>query len=519
MHKYWGKKPSSTLNNLLEKYSNPQDIVLDPFSGYGVFICEALIYNRNVVSNDLNPISNFIQKQLLEKDFDLTKLKKLAKKIIEELEKSINYLYEIRCPNCNNEKALSVSTLRNKNDIPLKSKTKCHCSKTVVEHELTLEEKNKIIEMEKNIDIPIHPNSKIFHNSRISAQKGLETDDLFTTRGLVVNTLLFNLINKIETKYKDLILLAFTSNLANTSRLVPPIKSRGEMSAGAWMTGFYIGETYIENNVIHYFKNRISKLISGKKDYLEILNANHKTLNIKKINNLTQIDNNVSFYIIDNYDAKNLPYPDNSIDYVFTDPPYGDSVPYFEQSVIWNTWLKNNVDYDNEVVISNSSERNKNNKEFFIDIEKCISEIYRILKPNKYFSLTFHSISGDEWYSILNACLKNNFLLENIEWITQKTFTPRQLNRTKTVKGDMLMTFKKSISINNYRFLDKEETINLLIDTSKKLIENNIQVNTNDIYMAFIENLFKNHYIIENINIIDILNKKFSINENGLWNI
>ena len=40
------------------------------------------------------------------------------------------------------------------------------------------------------------------------------------------------------------------------SKLVPPIKSRGAMAPGAWMTGFYIGETYLENNVLSYFENR-----------------------------------------------------------------------------------------------------------------------------------------------------------------------------------------------------------------------------------------------------------------------
>ena len=36
------------------------------------------------------------------------------------------------------------------------------------------------------------------------------------------------------------------------------------MSQGAWMTGFYIGETYLENNVFHYFENRVKKIIKQK---------------------------------------------------------------------------------------------------------------------------------------------------------------------------------------------------------------------------------------------------------------
>lgn len=179
---------------------------------------------------------------------------------------------------------------------------------------------------------------------------------------------------------KDLLLIAFTANLANCSKLVPPIKSRGMLSQGAWMTGFYIGETYIENNVLHYFENRLKKAIKGKENYLDAILGNLGT------------DPVTSDFRITNYDAKRIRLANNSVDYVFTDPPYGDSVPYFEQSIIWNSWLKLSPDYSQEIVISDSNQREKNISSFEKDINSAISEIRRILKDNKYFSLTFHSL-------------------------------------------------------------------------------------------------------------------------------
>ena len=77
MHKYWGKKPSNDLSALISKYSREGDILLDPFSGYGVFCCEAYILKRNVISNDLNPIASFIQRQLFRKDINFTFLFKI----------------------------------------------------------------------------------------------------------------------------------------------------------------------------------------------------------------------------------------------------------------------------------------------------------------------------------------------------------------------------------------------------------------------------------------------------------
>ena len=99
MHKYWGKKPSSDLNELIEKYSKVGDTVLDPFSGYGVFCCEAYLLNRNVISNDLNPIANFINNQLLSKDYDLKKLIEEWSLIKEEFTPYINSWYKLELGN------------------------------------------------------------------------------------------------------------------------------------------------------------------------------------------------------------------------------------------------------------------------------------------------------------------------------------------------------------------------------------------------------------------------------------
>lgn len=56
MHKYWGKKPSEELKYQILKFSKKNDIVFDPFAGYGGLGIEAMIEGRNVILNDLNII-------------------------------------------------------------------------------------------------------------------------------------------------------------------------------------------------------------------------------------------------------------------------------------------------------------------------------------------------------------------------------------------------------------------------------------------------------------------------------
>lgn len=512
MHKYWGKKPANNLNLLIEKYSNIGDIVLDPFCGYGVFCSEAYILQRNVVLNDLNPIANYIEEQLLEKDIDLIKLENEFNIIKDEMIKFSSIWYTIEI---NNKKCNIISTLRDENDKVIKCKYTSGSSKRFIEHTFTDNEKKEFELLENSYIIDDwYPVDKLIENSRISAKKDMVVSDLFTKRALANHSKLLTLINTYSSGNElKLLLMAFTSNLANCSKLVPPTTSRGEMSQGAWMTGFYIAKRYIENNVLHYFENRVKKAIKGKKDYLDSFNTLFlNNFDLREVKTIKEFNKKTFGYYLLNEDTKNLSLEDNSIDYIFTDPPYGDSVPYFEQSIIWNSWLKKVPNYNDEIIISDSKKRTKNIDEYSDDMNSAIFEIFRVLKKDKFFSITFHSLSGLEWRAISNACLKVGFELDSFEWLVQKTFTPRQLNRAKTVKGDVLITFKKPLKTVEAIDINEANFSKIIIDKIDELIKDEKNT-TNIIFMELIELIFNRRVLIPKIDIFNLLNKNFDFND------
>ena len=507
MHKYWGKKPSNNLKCLIEKYSEEGDTVFDPFSGYGVFCCEAFILNRNIISNDLNPIAYFLNQQLLEKEIDLSLLKKQWKKIKSDFEPFNNQWFNWEVEG---KSVQLISILRDKNDTPIKAKYKNKGDKKANEIELSVEKVEQYLNFEKEFEIKDwYPNNKLIQNSRISAKIGMTIADLFTKRTLACHAKLLVLIDKhSKGNEKELLKVAFTANLANCSKLVPPIKSRGEMAPGAWMTGFYIGETYLENNVLQYFENRLSKAIKGKQDYLNQFGSCNEL-------NFNQTYYNNNFTIIQE-DAKSLSIKSETVDYVFTDPPYGDAVPYFEQSVIWNSWLKFSPNYIDEIVISDSKERQKDNSTFEEDINAAFSEIRRVLKFNKYFSLTYHSLSGLEWKAITNACIKNGFDLVDFEWLVQKTFTPRQLNRLKSIKGDVLATFQKSDLPTELIVKSNKEISNIFIDSIRDWLEHEA-LETNEIFLRIMKMVFSEKILIGEVDLLKLLIENFEFSETQKW--
>lgn len=500
MHKYWGKKPAEGLLPLIKEYSKEGDTVLDPFSGYGVFCCEAFLANRSVVSNDLNPAANFITRVLMSEDINLTKVKELWLKIHHRLEDYIRQWYIITIDGVD---YYPISVLRTHEDLPVAISYKSgHETKTL---DIPLSIAEDYLEKEQNAVIEDwFPRTALIQNSRISAQVGKCVPDLFTKRTLACHARLYALINEYASGgEKDLLLMAFTANLANCSKLVPPISSRGKLAQGAWMTGFYIGESYIENNVLHYFENRLNKAISGKQEYYQLLKESKKT----------EIQRS---YSITNDEAQRLAIPDESIDYVFTDPPYGDTVPYFEQSIIWNSWLGFQPSYDEEIVISDSSERQKDIDDYSREMDQSISEISRVLKKDHFFSITYHSLSGKEWRAITNACLQHGFVMEKFTWLEQKTLPPRQLARQKTIKGDVLVTFKKSHKRIANREYSEEEFQNHL----HALIDNCIEThdcNTNELMMSIMKWVLSERIIINNTDVYEYLNNNYSINQQGIW--
>lgn len=501
MHKYWGKKPAKELKELILKFSKEGDLLLDPFAGYGSFSCEAILSGRNVISNDLNPISNFINSCLLSVNIDFEILDKFLSEIDENSKELREYWYGFEK---DGKKVEIITALRKKNGEVTKLKV-CEVGKRkLTEVEISKLDSNDFQIKEDNFCIKEwYPKDKLMQNSRISANYGMTVADLFNIRSLSCHSKLFQIISSFpDCDEKQLLLLAFTSNLANCSKLVPPIKSRGEMSQGAWMTGFYVGETYLENNVFHYFKNRVTKIINGKKELIE---------QCKNITNLGR-------YQITNEDAKKLSIPDKTIDFIFTDFPYGDAVPYFEQSIIWNSWLKFNVDYENEIVISDSKVRNKNIVDFSEGIYQSICEIHRVLKPENFFIFTYHSLSGVEWSAITNSLFKIGFEVVGCELLVQKAFTPRQINRAKTIKGDLLVICKKNDSSIRIRsFADKESERSFLTNLFKEILQCGFY-ETNEVITEFLTRYFKERALVTEMNILALIEDVASFDGKG-WKL
>src|SRR5690606_36322917 len=86
---------------------------------------------------------------------------------------------------------------------------------------------------------------------------------------------------------------------------------------------------------------------------------------------------------------------DNSVDFVFADPPYGDSIAYLALSMFWNSWLDQSVDYAAEIVYD--PYRKKSYTEYEHGLCNVFAEMARVLKPEGRMVVTFNNRKIKFW--------------------------------------------------------------------------------------------------------------------------
>src|SRR5438477_3454251 len=66
VHPYFTRRPANVVRAYIERYSQADDVVLDPFGGTGVTAIEAFLLGRHAIHNDLNPFANFIARNIAD---------------------------------------------------------------------------------------------------------------------------------------------------------------------------------------------------------------------------------------------------------------------------------------------------------------------------------------------------------------------------------------------------------------------------------------------------------------------
>lgn len=141
--------------------------------------------------------------------------------------------------------------------------------------------------------------------------------------------------------------------------------------------------------------------------------------------------------------ADALTLSDDSIDYIFTDPPFGANIYYSELNSLPESWLR--VITDNRSEAIENKAQGKDAQFYLKEMGRCFSEYYRILKPGRFMTVEFSNTSAAVWNAIQNAVQTAGFVIVNVAALDKKQGSFNAVTTTTAVKQDLVITcFKPS---------------------------------------------------------------------------
>ena len=184
----------------------------------------------------------------------------------------------------------------------------------------------------------------------------------------------------------------------------------------------YMGSLQREWNVIDWFRGKSKSLQRAKANFKGELNW-------------------VSVYT---GSATDIKIAENSIDYIFTDPPFGSNLMYSELNFIWESWL-NVWTQNKEEAIENKSQ-GKSTFDYQNLMTKIFCEYYRVLKFDRWMTVEFSNTSAAVWNGIQTALQRAGFVLANVAALDKKQGSFKAVNNAVSVKQDLVIScYKPSI--------------------------------------------------------------------------
>jgi 16S rRNA G966 N2-methylase RsmD len=258
-------------------------------------------------------------------------------------------------------------------------------------------------------------------------------EQLFSNKQLAQLALLKSIILKEKDEnIKNSLLLMFSGLITKINLTYHSSRVRGVGGGDAAAFRYYryrMAPKPIDIDVIKYFELRFNRVIKAKREISYSINKN----TIKDIQILKGTATDLSWI------------PKESVDYIYTDPPYGKKIPYLDLSVMWNAWLGLPVtrqDYEQEAIEGGGREKSK--KEYNELIAQSIKEMYRVLKFDRWMSFVFAHKDPEFWHLIIDTSEACGF--EYVGAVPQKngqtSFKKRQHPFT-VLSGQLIINFRK----------------------------------------------------------------------------
>lgn len=133
--------------------------------------------------------------------------------------------------------------------------------------------------------------------------------------------------------------------------------------------------------------------------------------------------------------------PDDSLDYIFLDPPFGSNIMYSDLNLLWEGWLRVFTSAQHEAIENPSQNKDLNDYRFLMN--RCFTEAFRVLKPGRWMTVEFSNTQASVWNAIQTALQEAGFVVANVSALDKQKSSFKATTTTTAVKQDLVISAYK----------------------------------------------------------------------------
>jgi len=256
----------------------------------------------------------------------------------------------------------------------------------------------------------------------------------FTRRNLRSLAEMWAFANRQTPRQRAFALFAMTSLTQRVFRL-NRYMPKHDRHVGPLSGTLYVSAITAEIPVVHYLRDKLKDLAL----YRYELHASSAGINTGSSTSLSTL-------------------PDESVDYIFTDPPFGGNLNYSELNILSEAWLGVLTANGSEAIINDV--QGKGLPEYQRLMTQCFGECHRILKPRRWITVEFHNSQNSVWTSIQEALAQAGFVVADVRLLDKQKGTTKQLSYSNTVKSDLVISaYKTDASLDGIASTESPQTL------------------------------------------------------------
>ena len=541
-HSYLTKVPIDAIAPFINAFTRPGEAIADFFAGSGMTGLAALTLGRHASLSDISVLGQHIANGYLV-EVDDADLLRVGMEVSNAAREAVGNLYHTlrlpdvatvdfvrtvwsftylcplcdykliyfehvngpnrvitQCPSCGI--AFSKRRWPRSNDVPVQvvvlgsdGKQK---QQPISDYDLQrIMEAQKDARLSQVPSLPIEPDREMYSRSGLGKSGRTETGKFFSPRNAIALLELWNVINQVDDEAtRQKLRFSFTA-------ILPRGSMRYQWSAkrplNAQNQTYYIAPVYYEWNVFDLFRRKINAVrraavhLAERVKGLKSPNRADVTYDIASADNLTHLQ-------------------DESIDYVFTDPPFGSNIFYSDMNLFHEAWLGETTDNTSEAVIHTTGRRRVNSEQRYERLlGNAFREAWRILKPGGHMSVVFGNSRGRIWGSVQRALREIGFepIPVHVAILDKGQRSVKGLNSGTegVVTADLILTVRKPLRDSNMllplRFVEKNAQ-DLIARTIVDLALNNTP-NPSHVYACVIREAIRNGIVLDELHFSDVL--------------